>query len=65
MRETQNVLHRTLENLEKALTEVRICLSPLSFYEHLIAEMPTSQNLKFTNFVISILSVFSYQINYH
>ena len=24
MKETQNVLHRTLENLEKALTEVRI-----------------------------------------
>ena len=23
MRETQNVLHKTLENLEKALTEVR------------------------------------------
>ena len=41
----------------------KICLSPLSFYDHLVAKMPTSQDLKFTNFVISILSVFSYQIN--
>ena len=43
----------------------KICLSPLSFYDHLVAEMPTSQDLKFPNFVISVLSVFSYQINYH
>ena len=41
----------------------KICLSPLSFYDHLVAKMPTSQDLKFTNFVISILSVFSNQIN--
>lgn len=29
----------------------KICLLPLSFYDHLVAEMPTSQDLKFTNFV--------------
>ena len=32
----------------------KISLSPLSFYDHLIAEMPTPQDLKFGNFVISI-----------
>ena len=29
----------------------KICLLPLSFCDHLVAEMPTSQDLKFTNFV--------------